>query len=247
FGATREPELVGVLRACSCLPVEVHVVPRFFELGAWPEGPWVDNVGKIPLLGVRRGAWRGPARRAKRSFDLAAALVGLVVAAPVMAACALAVLVSSGRPILFRQKRVGEGGRVFELLKFRTFPVDNESTTDWSTPEEQCNRVQRLLRHTSLDELPQLVNVLRRDMSLVGPRPERPQWVAKFEAEVPRYEDRHRVPGGITGWAQIHGLRGDTSMTDRARFDNFYIENWSPWRDLAIVFRTPMALKGSRR
>jgi lipopolysaccharide/colanic/teichoic acid biosynthesis glycosyltransferase len=143
--------------------------------------------------------------------------------------------------VLFKQLRVGIDGRGFELLKFRSMKpaTDLESETKWNIgDDERVGRVGRFLRRSSLDELPQLWNILRGDMTLVGPRPERPHFVAQFTESHPRYTARHRVPAGLTGWAQVHGLRGDTSIEDRARFDNFYIENWSLWLDVKIIFWT---------
>src|SRR5207248_10962202 len=142
-------------------------------------------------------------------------------------------------PIFFRQKRIGQRGQVFELLKFRTMPPNEDSDTTWSVADDgRRTPVGALMRRISLDELPQLLNVLRGEMSLVGPRPERPFFVDQFRVAVPGYDDRHRVPAGMTGWAQVHGLRGDTSIPDRAKFDNHYVENWSLWRDVVILFRT---------
>ncbi|MGW0365261.1 exopolysaccharide biosynthesis polyprenyl glycosylphosphotransferase [Streptomyces sp. NPDC002990] len=179
-------------------------------------------------------------RRAKRVIDAVLALVALVAAAPVMAACALAVRVWDGPGVIFRQERVGLYGRPFTLLKFRTLRADeHESATRWTVAGDRgMSRVGSFLRKSSLDELPQLWNVVRGDMSLVGPRPERPFFVAKFSTVHPGYEARHRMPVGITGLAQINGLRGDTSIEDRARFDNHYIDTWSLWQDLWILART---------
>jgi exopolysaccharide biosynthesis polyprenyl glycosylphosphotransferase len=237
--------MVKVIRACDRLPVEVHIVPRFFELGVAPEGPWVDDLWGIPLMRLRRSALRTVAWRTKRVFDVAVASVALAVAAPVLGACALAVALTSRGPIFFRQKRLGQRGEVFELLKFRTMPENGESETQWSVSEDdRMTPVGRFLRRASLDELPQLINVLRGEMSLVGPRPERPFFVDQFRVAVPEYDDRHRVPAGMTGWAQVHGLRGDTSIPQRARFDNHYVEHWSLWRDLVIMLRTLGAIVG---
>jgi lipopolysaccharide/colanic/teichoic acid biosynthesis glycosyltransferase len=179
--------------------------------------------------------------RGKRALDIALAGAALLALAPVLAACALAVRLADGPGVLFRQERIGLGGRPFTLLKFRTLrPRDeNESATRWNIADDhRMSPAGRLLRRTSLDELPQLWNVLRGDMSLVGPRPERPHFVRQFSAEHEGYADRHRMPAGITGLAQVHGLRGDTSIADRARFDNHYIDSWSLWQDVAIILRT---------
>jgi exopolysaccharide biosynthesis polyprenyl glycosylphosphotransferase len=239
FGAMGEEELVGVLRSCDALPVEVYVVPRFFELGIAQPGVPMEDVWGMPLVRLRRSALRPSARFAKRAFDLVLTIVALLVLAPVFLAVALAVRRSSPGPVLFRQFRIGKGGRPFELLKFRTMRVNDDSDTTWSVAGDlRVTRIGRFLRRSYLDELPQLLNVLRGEMSLVGPRPERPHFARRFAHEVPRYGDRHRVAGGITGWAQVHGLRGDTPIPDRARFDNHYIENWSLWLDVVILART---------
>ncbi|MFE1410630.1 exopolysaccharide biosynthesis polyprenyl glycosylphosphotransferase [Streptomyces sp. NPDC058746] len=179
-------------------------------------------------------------RWAKRGIDAVLALLALVAAAPVMAACALAVRIGDGPGVIFRQERVGLYGRPFTLLKFRTLRADaHEAATRWTVAgDRRMSAVGSFLRKSSLDELPQLWNVVRGDMSLVGPRPERPFFVAKFSTVHPGYEARHRMPVGITGLAQINGLRGDTSIEDRARFDNHYIDTWSLWQDLWILART---------
>ncbi|UNZ16381.1 exopolysaccharide biosynthesis polyprenyl glycosylphosphotransferase [Streptomyces sp. 891-h] len=179
--------------------------------------------------------------RRKRLLDIALAAPALLLAAPVMAGCALAVRLLDGPGVLFRQERIGQDGRPFALLKFRTVrhSDEHEAATRWTVAgDARTSHVGRLLRRTSLDELPQLWNVLRGDMSLVGPRPERPYFVGKFSDRYPGYAQRHRAPVGITGLAQVHGLRGDTSIADRARFDNHYIETWSLWQDVRIICRT---------
>ncbi|GAA2349370.1 exopolysaccharide biosynthesis polyprenyl glycosylphosphotransferase [Streptomyces kunmingensis] len=196
------------------------------------------------LAGFRCRSLSGAAHRlhpGKRALDLAVSAVLLLLVSPVLLVCALWLRVSEGPGVVFRQERVGKDGRPFTLLKFRTHrPADPlESATRWSVANEHhmpwfC----RFLRRTSLDELLQLWNVFRGDMSLVGPRPERPYFVMKFGETYPGYSDRHRVPTGITGLAQINGLRGDTSIEDRCRFDNAYIDNWSLWGDLSILART---------
>jgi lipopolysaccharide/colanic/teichoic acid biosynthesis glycosyltransferase len=158
-----------------------------------------------------------------------------------MGLCALAVRVEGGPGVIFRQPRVGRDGVVFQCLKLRSMRPANEtdSATTWSVANDnRVGPVGRFLRRTSLDELPQLWNILRGDMTLVGPRPERPHFVDRFSAEYDRYAHRHRVQAGLTGLAQVSGLRGDTSIADRARFDNYYIEHWSLWLDMKIIVRT---------
>jgi exopolysaccharide biosynthesis polyprenyl glycosylphosphotransferase len=239
FDAEADSDLTTVLRSCERLPVEVHVVPRFWELGSFPPGRFVDDVWGIPLVRRRRPAFRVLSRITKRIFDVTGAAVLLLVTAPLTLLAALAVKLSSPGPVLFRQSRVGLDGRDFSILKFRTMRVNGESDTQWSVEHDhRVTPVGKFLRRSCIDELPQLLNVLRGDMSLVGARPERPHFVDQFAETVPRYRDRHRLPVGLTGWAQVHGLRGDTSISERARFDNAYIESWSLWRDVVIVART---------
>ncbi|MFJ4921190.1 sugar transferase [Streptomyces sp. NPDC088725] len=196
-----------------------------------------------------RRAYPPPARRrgtfAKRLLDVLVTAPVLLAVSPVLLACALAVRVCDGPGVLFRQERVGQNGRAFTLLKFRTLrPADEqEAATRWSIANDhRMSTVGSILRRTSMDELPQLWNVLRGDMSLVGPRPERPHFVANFSKTLPGYAARHRMPVGITGLAQVHGLRGDTSIEDRSRFDNHYIDHWSLWQDVCILLRTAVSL-----
>lgn len=239
FGSSWDGELVDVLRLCEPLPVDVHVVPRFFELGAVPDGPLVEHLLGVPVVHVRRSALASGSWWTKRVIDVVIATLALAISAPLMVGAAIAVKCSSPGPILFRQRRVGAQGVEFDVLKFRTMPVNDDSNTTWSVAEDsRLTRIGRLLRKMNIDELPQLVNVVRGHMSLVGPRPERPHFVGRFTQEIPWYATRHRVPVGLTGLAQVHGLRGDTSIPDRARLDNHYIERWSPWLDFVILART---------
>ncbi|MFI0482577.1 sugar transferase [Actinomadura sp. 9N215] len=199
-------------------------------------------------LPCARVGWRlrePSARWAKRLLDLVVGSLILCAALPVIAACAVAVRLEGGPGVVFRQRRIGLGGEEFVLLKFRTLrKVDeHESDTRWTVrDDERIGRVGRFLRATSLDELPQLWNVIRGDMSLVGPRPERPHFVEQFSRSCPGYMLRHRVPAGMTGWAQIHGFRGDTSIELRARLDNHYIDHWSFSGDLKILLLTVRAM-----
>ncbi|MDQ4107209.1 MAG: sugar transferase [Actinomycetota bacterium] len=241
FGEMLDQELVTILRANERASAEIHVVPRFFELSGIPQGAAVDDVCGIPLLHLRRPALRPAARLQKRAFDIVVASLLLLVSLPLLAILALAVRLSSPGPVLFRQKRVGLNGQLFEIYKFRTMYENDDSDTAWLSDDDRdrVTGVGHLLRRTSLDEVPQLLNVLRGEMSLVGPRPERPHYTGQFTETVSRYDDRHRVVGGITGWAQINGRnRGFDTVPQRARLDNYYIENWSLWRDLVIIART---------
>ena len=244
FGLVRDPVMVRVLRTCQAADVRVHVLPRFFELGIAHGDRRIDDVWGIPLVPVRRAALQPGAMLIKRSLDILVAGTALVVMLPVIGLIATVVKLSSRGPVLFRQKRVGRNGQIVEILKFRSMRVNSESDTRWSVDQTDADvtRVGAFLRRTSLDEVPQLINVLRGDMSLVGPRPERPFFVDQFSMSIADYDDRHRLAGGVTGWSQIHRLRGDSSIETRSRFDNQYIENWSLWRDIVILFRTIAAV-----
>jgi exopolysaccharide biosynthesis polyprenyl glycosylphosphotransferase len=243
FPCDRDTELVPVLRACRPLGADICVVPRLHELGAAVPRACMDEVWGIPLIPLRPGRMAMGAL-GKRAFDIVTAAVLLILAAPVVAVLAVAGRRQLRRPALFRQVRVVGAGRLAEIVKLRTLGAHRDldtcwdPDTCWSAPVQRCTSLGRFLRATHLDELPQLVNVLRGEMSLVGPRPERPYFARQFGQEVPGYHDRNRVPAGLTGWAQVHGLNGDTSIGDRVRLDNSYIENWSFWLDLTILART---------
>ncbi len=184
--------------------------------------------------------WRGD-RMAKRMLDLVGSLLGLLVLAPLFAVVSALVLLSSGRPIFYTQERIGQGGRAFRMFKFRSMRRDAEGSTGpiWaSNRDDRCTRVGAWLRRTNIDELPQLFNVVKGEMSLVGPRPERPVFVDHFKAAMPDYDLRHAVPGGMTGWAQVHGWRGRTSLRKRVQYDLDYIHRWSFWFDFRVLFMT---------
>jgi exopolysaccharide biosynthesis polyprenyl glycosylphosphotransferase len=239
FGRMRESEWVGLLRTAVANGVEIDVVPRFFELGLVRSGDDIDELWGIPLCRVRPPATLTASWRAKRAVDVVTAGTVLALLAPVFPVIALAVRLSSPGPVIYRQRRIGRHGRPFQLLKFRTMRTNHDGEGTWSASgHPDLTLFGRWLRSTSIDELPQLWNILRGDMSLVGPRPERPHFARQFEANVPGYRDRLRLPVGLTGWAQVHGLRGDTSIAERARFDNYYIEHWSLWLDVSILVRT---------
>ena len=239
FASMRESELVDIIRTCDRMDCEIFLVPRLFELHHVSDD--MDEVWGLPLVRLRRAARRSRGWHVKRVFDVALAGAALLALAPVFAVVAALVRREGGPGVLFRQERVSVDGRRFELLKFRSLrPVDEtESATNWNIAhDDRLGPVGRFLRKTSIDELPQLINILRGEMSLVGPRPERPHFVHQFTEAHPGYVARHRVPSGLTGWEQVHGLRGDTSIADRAKFDNYYIENWSLWLDIKIILRT---------
>lgn len=177
----------------------------------------------------------------KRAMDIVGALLCIVLFSPIMLAAAIAVKLSSPGPLIFKQERVGLHNRTFKMYKFRSMTVQkaSEEVSKWTTKNDvRVTPVGRFIRKTSIDELPQLFNVLKGDMSLIGPRPERPFFVDKFKEEIPRYMIKHQVRPGMTGWAQVNGLRGDTSIRKRIELDLFYIENWSVSFDIRILFLT---------
>jgi exopolysaccharide biosynthesis polyprenyl glycosylphosphotransferase len=242
-----EPDHVLVERVAECqqLGLGVSLVPRLFE--TINNRAILDHVGGLPLLSLRPTDPRGWQFAVKHAIDRGFAFAALVLLSPVLALIGLGVRLSSPGPVLFRQRRVGRDGRPFDLLKFRTMldvPIEEQfDLPDGCAPGgvegvDRRTRFGRWLRDTSLDELPQFINVLRGEMSLVGPRPERPEFVERFASEVSRYQNRHRVRAGITGWAQVHGLRGQTSIDDRVEWDNYYIQNWSLGLDLRILALT---------
>lgn len=239
FTSMPSSAMVDVIRTCDRMRCEIFIVPRLFEMQYVSHD--MDNAWGVPFVRLRRACYRTGTWRLKRAMDIVVSAAALLVCALPMALAALAVRLEGGPGILFRQERVGLDGVRFTLLKFRSLkPLDDtESGTHWNIAhDDRLGPVGRFVRKTSIDELPQLFNILRGDMSLVGPRPERPHFVEQFTQTYPRYLARHRVPCGLTGWAQVHGLRGDTSIEDRARFDNHYIENWSLWLDTKILIRT---------
>jgi exopolysaccharide biosynthesis polyprenyl glycosylphosphotransferase len=253
--------LLGVLRQCRALGIEVSLVPRLFEEVS--RQLTVEHLGGIALLRAERADPRGLQFEVKYAFDRVVSAIGVLVLLPVLAAVALLVKLSSPGPLFFRQERIGRDGVEFDILKFRTLRVvagAPEQDAAWAfrelglgdglsaeppDPDARRTPIGTFLRRYSLDELPQLLNVLKGDMSLVGPRPERTDYVRAFESTIYRYGDRHRVKSGLTGWAQVHGLRGETSLQERVEWDNYYVENWSPMLDLKILLLTlPAILAG---
>jgi exopolysaccharide biosynthesis polyprenyl glycosylphosphotransferase len=248
FSTAPSEVLLRQVQRCERFGVGVSLVPRLFVY--MTERVTIEHIGGLPLISARRAGPNGWQFAVKYAFDRLVAGLLLVVALPFLALIALVVALSAGRPIFFRQTRIGLGGREFEIFKYRTMahvptdPPELEEVLMKNIAPGGVEGVDRrtglgsIIRRISLDELPQLVNVLKGEMSLVGPRPERPHFVELFERTVPHYADRHRVKPGITGWAQIHGLRGKTSLSDRVEWDNYYVENWSLWLDFKIMLTT---------
>jgi exopolysaccharide biosynthesis polyprenyl glycosylphosphotransferase len=259
FSSVADMRVSRLIQHCQELGIEVSVVPRMFDTINNRVG--YDTVGGLPLMSFTTVNPRGLQFALKHAFDRVFALIMLILLAPLMILAALAVKLTSRGPILFRQRRVGRDGRPFNLYKFRSMRTSStsleEDEQESSAVEfllggdtapggvegpDRRTRVGRLLRRFSVDELPQLINVLRGEMSIIGPRPERPEFVELFSDDITRYGDRHRVRAGITGWAQVHGLRGQTSLAERVEWDNYYIAHWSLGLDLKILALTFTAL-----
>jgi exopolysaccharide biosynthesis polyprenyl glycosylphosphotransferase len=246
FSSAPDRLMIEKIEECRAMGVAVLLVPRLYEL--MNERSMLDHLGGVPVVALRTTDPRGWEFTVKHAFDLLFAAGLLLLLSPLMIGMAIAVRLSSPGPIMFRQRRVGRDGREFDLLKFRSMrPVRDDDpifeVTDGFAPGgvegvDRRTLVGKIIRASSLDELPQLINVLRGEMSIVGPRPERPEFVEQFATEIDRYERRHRVRAGITGWAQVRGLRGQTSISDRVEWDNFYIQNFSLWLDLKILALT---------
>jgi exopolysaccharide biosynthesis polyprenyl glycosylphosphotransferase len=259
FSSVADERVSRLIQRCQELGVEVSVVPRMFDTINNRVG--YDTVGGLPLMSFTSVNPRGMQFAIKHALDRVLALALLVALSPLIIASALAVLLSSRGPVLFRQRRVGRDGKPFDLFKFRSMRVrpgasrceeDEPRSLDFllggdTAPggvegDDRRTAVGRFLRRSSIDELPQLLNVLKGEMSLIGPRPERPEFVELFTHDITRYGDRHRVKSGITGWAQVHGLRGQTSLAERVEWDNYYIAHWSLGLDAKILALTVAAL-----
>ncbi|HUU42329.1 MAG TPA: undecaprenyl-phosphate glucose phosphotransferase [Planctomycetota bacterium] len=239
--ASKAEKREHVLDALAKLPVTIAVIPDF--KGVVTLNTSVDEIDGLPVIQLVDSPIQGWNAVAKRVIDLVGAIVLLVIFALPMLVIALWVKLTSAGPVFFRQTRMGLGGKPFTMLKFRTMHVGAEKETGpvWAVRDDpRCTPIGRRLRRTSLDELPQLFNVLIGTMSLVGPRPERPHFVEEFVETVPAYMLRHNVKAGMTGWAQINGLRGDTSLRRRLQYDLYYLDNWSLGFDLYILLKTPI-------
>lgn len=237
-----EDDIRKLMETTATLHTQMRLVPDFFgyELINHRAG----SVAGIPTITLRGSGVDGHARIIKALEDRVLATICLLLASPIMLVLTIAVKLTSRGPVLYRQKRVGLDGREFELLKFRSMPVNTEKDgANWgNAAKKPVTPIGRFMRRTSLDELPQFINVLRGELSMVGPRPERPEFVEKFRREIPGYMQKHLVKGGITGLAQVNGWRGDSSLQKRIECDLHYIQNWSIWLDLKIILSTPFAV-----
>ncbi len=233
-------KLPALLSALSTEVVDVRIVPDLAAFG--PLNMSISELDGLPLVSLRESPLVGWNRVAKRALDIAVSLAILAAAAIPMLAIAIAIKLTSPGPVFYTQERMGLDGRTFRMLKFRTMRSDAEAATGavWASPEDpRRTRLGTFLRQTSLDELPQFLNVLAGQMSVVGPRPERPVFIQEFKKQIPQYMLRHKVKAGITGWAQVNGWRGNTSLDKRIQYDLYYIEHWSVGFDLWIMALTP--------
>jgi exopolysaccharide biosynthesis polyprenyl glycosylphosphotransferase len=258
FSSVADARVSRLIQRCQELGIEVSVVPRMFDTINNRVG--YDTVGGLPLMSFSSVNPKGIQFATKHAFDRIFAVLLLLVLSPVIALTALLVRLTSPGPVLFRQRRVGRDGTVFDLYKFRSMRIEAvavpaaavaagpgflpgaDTAPGGVEGKDRRTPVGRFLRRTSLDELPQLFNVLKGEMSIIGPRPERPEFVELFGRDIARYGDRHRVKSGITGWAQVHGLRGQTSLAERVEWDNYYIAHWSLGLDMKILALTVIAL-----
>jgi exopolysaccharide biosynthesis polyprenyl glycosylphosphotransferase len=232
-------EILKIVNKCDRAKVSVKVFPDVFQIMASEVS--IGDLGGLPLLTVRDTALRGWKLTVKRAMDVTGSAIALILSSPIMMLLAILIKLDSEGPVFYTQERMGLDGKRFMLLKFRSMRADAESETGpvWATANDsRRTRLGAIIRRFSIDELPQFINVLLGEMSLVGPRPERPVFVEQFKKNIPRYMDRHREKAGITGWAQVNGLRGDTSIIERTKYDLWYIENWSVILDLRILIRT---------
>jgi len=232
-------EILKIASKCDRGRVTIKVFPDVFQIMATEVS--IGDLGGLPLLTMRDVALRGWRLTVKRVMDVVGSAITLVILSPLMMLLAVLIKLDSEGPVFYTQERMGLDGKRFMMLKLRSMRADAEENTGpvWATAaDSRRTRLGTIIRRFSIDELPQFINVILGDMSLVGPRPERPIFVEQFKQSIPRYMDRHREKSGITGWAQINGLRGDTSIIERTKYDLWYIENWSVALDLRIMIRT---------
>lgn len=243
-----DPTVVAAARWAAAKGLPVYVVPRLFAMGVGLDSLTPDRVRGYPLVRVQRSSHPQIALKFKRLTDVVVSGVAIVLTLPVMAVAGLAVRLTSPGPVLFRQERVGQHERPIVVSKFRSMTMSDGGDTEW-TSEQRLTAVGGFLRRSSIDELPQLFSIFRGDMSLVGPRPERPAFAEQFRSRYADYDERHRMPMGLTGLAQVVGYVGDTSIEERLKYDNLYIDQWSYGTDLQLIFKTVWSVirQGNRK
>jgi exopolysaccharide biosynthesis polyprenyl glycosylphosphotransferase len=237
------PQLYELVRDCEGLNTEIMMVPDMLEL--MTSRVRIKELHGIPFIKIKSVPLTTWNLIVKRSFDVATSAFFLILSSPLIAVIAVLIGLDSKGPLFYRQERVGLDGKTFRLIKFRTMRADAEKETGpvWTHKNDpRKTKVGTFLRRFSLDELPQLLNVIKGDMSIVGPRPERPHFVNQFGKEIPKYLDRHRVKTGMTGWAQVNGLRGNAPIEERTKYDVYYVENWSLVFDIKIILKTVHAV-----
>jgi len=232
--------LEKVVATCEKSGVHTKFIPDYYSF--FPTKPYTEDLYGLPVINIRNVPLSNTFNWiTKRIVDIVGSLIGIIICAIPMLIIALLIKLTSKGPVIFSQVRVGKHNKTFKMYKFRTMRIqtEEEEAKGWTKPNDpRVTGIGKFLRRTSLDELPQLFNILKGEMSIVGPRPERPQFVEKFKEVIPRYMIKHQVPPGLTGWAQINGYRGDTSITKRIEHDLYYIENWSLGFDFKIMFLT---------
>ncbi len=236
----RYDKLEELVATCERSGIHTKFIPDYTSL--FPSNPYTEDIMGLPVINIRYVPLsNGVNAFVKRLMDIIGSIIAIIIFSPIMLAAAIAVRISSPGPIIFKQERVGLHGKPFMMYKFRTMEIQSDKVEKkgWTTKDDpRVTKVGRILRRTSIDEMPQFFNILIGNMSLIGPRPERPQFVAKFKGEIPRYMVKHQVRPGLTGWAQINGYRGDTSIRKRIEYDIYYIENWTFEFDIRILFGT---------
>jgi len=243
FHAREHGTVLKIMDMTEGKNIELFFVPDFLYLIT--SKTTVIEISGMPVIRLKAVAFSGWQGFLKRAFDLTIACIGLIVLVPIFLIITILIKLNSKGPVFYRQNRIGLDGTEFTMLKFRSMVVDaeEESGPVWAKEcDPRVTSIGKILRRTSLDELPQLINVIRGDMSLVGPRPERKIFVEEFQQYIPKYAERHRVRSGVTGWAQVNGLRGRSPIEERTRYDVFYIENWSLGFDIKIILMTFMAI-----
>jgi exopolysaccharide biosynthesis polyprenyl glycosylphosphotransferase len=243
FDAESHSQILKIIREMEGKNVELFYIPDVLDMITSHRRTF--EIAGMPVLRLKAAEFSGWQGFLKRTFDLLVSLTGLIVLSPLLLILAVLIKINSAGPVLFKQKRIGLDGKEFIMLKFRSMVVDAEKETGpvWARQKDpRTTAIGRFLRRTSLDELPQLINVVRGEMSLVGPRPERRVFVDQFRQQIPQYAERHRVRSGVTGWAQVNGLRGQSPIAERTRYDVYYIENWSLWFDIKIILLTFLAI-----
>ncbi|WP_459537689.1 undecaprenyl-phosphate glucose phosphotransferase [Methanobrevibacter sp.] len=231
-----------LVESCERVGIKAEIIPDYIRY--FPAQPSVDMIEDIPIINIRYVPLDDDFNKfLKYTSDYIISLIAILITSPIMILTAIAIKLTSPGPIIFKQERMGYNGRIFMMYKFRSMKVQDpsEEKSEWTTPDDpRKTRVGDFIRKTSIDELPQFFNVLKGDMSVVGPRPERPYFVDQFRETIPKYMVKHQVKPGLTGWAQIHGCRGDTSIKKRIEYDIEYVENWHLGLDLAIMIKTAL-------